>query len=129
MTGNCARELREIDDAIWSILHDAFSGRFGISGEVLLDSHLDADDSEVVATSADEPTTTASRGKASPIENLAGAMQAGMEATAASLTAGTSTDITVSSLMATLQRQHEETRQFQALQLQLLRQLIPKDQA
>ncbi|EGZ10363.1 hypothetical protein PHYSODRAFT_518986 [Phytophthora sojae] len=92
VTGNCARELREIDDAIWSILHDAFSGRFGISGEVLLDSHLDADDT-------------------------------------ASLTAGTSTDITVSSLMATLQRQHEETRQFQALQLQLLRQLIPKDQA
>jgi hypothetical protein len=120
-------------------LHDAFSGRVGINGEVLLDPHLDSEDSEssaaehgsggAVVTPSDEPTTTVSRSKASPIENLAGAMQAGMEAIAASLTASNSPDNTVSSLVATLQRQHEETRQFQTLQLQLLQQLIAKVKA
>ncbi|GMF60909.1 unnamed protein product [Phytophthora fragariaefolia] len=87
--------------------------KVGISGEVLLDSHLDVEDSEgsgvdhgsggATATSADELKPTVGRSKASPIENLAGAMQAGMEAIAASLTANASPNDTVSSLVATLQ--------------------------
>ncbi|KAE8910422.1 hypothetical protein PF003_g5000 [Phytophthora fragariae] len=50
-------------------------------------------------------------------------MQTGMEAIAASLTARASSDGLIESLTAALQRQHDETRRFQALQLQLLQQL------
>ncbi|EEY63927.1 uncharacterized protein PITG_02436 [Phytophthora infestans T30-4] len=75
-TGNCARSLREIDDGLWSILHDAFSGKVGISGEL------------------------------SPIENDG-----------------------LGSLAATLERHHEETRRFQAIQLQLLQQLLARKNA
>ncbi|EEY68758.1 uncharacterized protein PITG_19139 [Phytophthora infestans T30-4] len=75
-TGNCARSLREIDDGLWSILHDAFSGKVGISG------------------------------KLSPIENDG-----------------------LGSLAATLERHHEETRRFQAIQLQLLQQLLARKNA
>ncbi|KAE8897604.1 hypothetical protein PF003_g6263 [Phytophthora fragariae] len=54
-------------------------------------------------------------------------MQTGMEAIAASLTARASSDGLIESLTAALQRQHDETRRFQALQLQLLQQLVKKD--
>ncbi|KAE9036466.1 hypothetical protein PR002_g7081, partial [Phytophthora rubi] len=136
-TGNCARELREIDDALWGILHDAFSGRVGISGEVLLDSHLDDDEGDssgadqgtggTPGTRVDETIATAGKGKVSPVESLGAAMRTGMEAIAASLTARASSDGLIESLTAALQRQHDETRRFQALQLQLLQQLVKKD--
>ncbi|KAF4130563.1 hypothetical protein GN958_ATG20265, partial [Phytophthora infestans] len=32
LTGSFTRPLREIDDSLWVILHDAFAGRHGISG-------------------------------------------------------------------------------------------------
>ncbi|KAE8880732.1 hypothetical protein PF010_g2898 [Phytophthora fragariae] len=127
MTGNCARELRKIDDALWSIFPDAFSGRVGISGEVLLDSHSDAEDIDgseaeqsAGGASADEPTATVARSKATPIEYLASSMHAGMEAIAAFLTGSALSDNKIGSLLATLQCQHKETRLFQALKLQLL---------
>lgn len=134
-TGNCARSLREIDDGLWSILHDAFSGKVGISGEVLLDSHLDGgeSDSSVVdhdSGDADRPPADApGKGKLSPIESLATSMRSGMEAIAASLSARTSPDDGLGSLAATLERHHEETRRFQAIQLQLLQQLLARKNA
>ncbi|KAG7384752.1 hypothetical protein PHYPSEUDO_002281 [Phytophthora pseudosyringae] len=138
-TGNCARDLREIDDALCV----KPSQEELASGEVLLDSHFDAAEDEgsdssgvdqraggASGSSGDEPTATAGRTKTSPIENLATAMQAGMEAIAASMTARASPEKNgISSLAATLQRQHEETRQFQALQLQLLQQLVANNKS
>eukprot|EP00644_Phytophthora_capsici_P005958 jgi/Phyca11/97731/e_gw1.2.1109.1 len=91
-TGNCARSLREIDDGLWSILHDAFSGKVGISGEVLLDSHLDGGESDSSVVDHDS-------------------------------------DDGLGSLAATLERHHEETRRFQAIQLQLLQQLLARKNA
>ncbi|GMF12781.1 unnamed protein product [Phytophthora lilii] len=138
-TGNCARSLREIDDGLWSILHDAFSGKVDISGEVLLDSVLDGGESDSSGVDhdsggaggppADETTAPPGKGKLSPIESLATSMQSGMEAIAASLSARTSPDDALGSLAATLERHHEETRRFQALQLQLLQQLVARENA
>ncbi|KAE9132603.1 hypothetical protein PF005_g3724 [Phytophthora fragariae] len=102
-------------------------GRVGISGEVLLDSHSDAEDIDgseaeqsAGGASADEPTATVARSKATPIEYLASSMHAGMEAIAAFLTGSALSDNKIGSLLATLQCQHKETRLFQALKLQLL---------
>ncbi|KAG3189206.1 hypothetical protein PC116_g12993 [Phytophthora cactorum] len=56
-------------------------------------------------------------------------MQTGMEAIAASMSTRNSPRDLLESLIMTLQQQHEETRRFQALQLQLLQQLVARESA
>ncbi|KAG2925592.1 hypothetical protein PC129_g3103 [Phytophthora cactorum] len=138
-TGNCARALREIDDQLWGILHDAFSDKVGISGEILLGSHLDGGESDnsgeepgsgcAVISRADESAPTSGKSKLSPIESLASSMQTGMEAIAASMSMRNSPHDSLKSLIVTLQQQHEEIRRLQALQLQLLQQLVARESA
>ncbi|KAG3030086.1 hypothetical protein JG687_00013560 [Phytophthora cactorum] len=121
-TGNSVR-VSEMDDGLWTILSDAFGGRVDISGEVLLDSAVDEDEDEEVgsASSKDDGTPTQKHAR---VAQLAAALQGGMEAIAASLGSRLSSEDQMRSLTASLQQQHEETRRFQEMQLQLLRELL-----
>ncbi|KAG3116598.1 hypothetical protein PI125_g4525 [Phytophthora idaei] len=71
----------------------------------------------------------AGKSQLSPIESLASSMQTGMEAIEASMSMRNSSHDSLENLIVTLQQQHEETRRFQALQLQLLQQLVARESA
>ncbi|KAE9037604.1 hypothetical protein PR003_g6095 [Phytophthora rubi] len=118
-TGNTARES-ETDGDLWAILSDAFGGRVGISGEVFLDSTADEEDKETDATK----DQGASKQKAPPVAQLVTALQGGMEAIAASLGSRSTADENLRSLAELLQQQQYESRRFQAMQLQLLKELV-----
>ncbi|OWY97556.1 hypothetical protein PHMEG_00031887, partial [Phytophthora megakarya] len=78
-SGNDIR-INELGEGLWTILNDAFGGRVGISGEVLLDSSIDDGQEE------EEPKEeSASKAKPPPIAQLDTALQGGMETIAASL--------------------------------------------
>ncbi|OWZ22700.1 hypothetical protein PHMEG_0002553 [Phytophthora megakarya] len=60
--------LNEMDR--WAILNDAFGGRVGISGEVLLDSAIDEDDGEDVEIGGEQATEEVSKQKPDPVVQL-----------------------------------------------------------
>ncbi|KAF4145313.1 hypothetical protein GN958_ATG05502 [Phytophthora infestans] len=126
-TGNAAR-IREMDEGLWAILNDAFGGRVGISGEVLLDSAIDEDDDEGMEVDVTQATEEVSKQKPAPVAQLATASQGGMKAIAFSLGARSSAEDQLRALTSTIQQQQEETRKFQEMQLQLLRELLAQRQ-
>ncbi|KAG7380853.1 hypothetical protein PHYPSEUDO_006746 [Phytophthora pseudosyringae] len=111
-----------MNEGLWTILHDAFGGRVSISGEILLDSAVDDDEEDTGEVSSKEDNGT--KPKPLPVAQLATALQGGMEVIAASLGSRSSTEDNSHALTVSLQQQHEETRQFQAMQLQLLRDIL-----
>ncbi|KAG3074938.1 hypothetical protein PI125_g21845 [Phytophthora idaei] len=100
-TGNCA--LEKYCWILISMAGKVYSGEEPGSGGAVI-------------SRADEPAPTSGKIKLSPIESLASSMQTGMEAIAASMSTRNSPHDSLESLIVTL----EETRRFQALQLQLL---------
>ncbi|KAF4136294.1 hypothetical protein GN958_ATG14466 [Phytophthora infestans] len=126
-TGNAAR-IREMNEGLWAILNDAFGGRVGISGEVLLDSAIDEDDDEGMEVDVTQATEEVSKQKPAPVAQLATASQGGMKAIAFSLGARSSAEDQLRALTSTIQQQQEETRKFQEMQLQLLRELLAQRQ-
>ncbi|KAE8897226.1 hypothetical protein PF005_g18001 [Phytophthora fragariae] len=113
-----------MNGGFWTILNDAFGGRVGISGDVLLDSTVDDDEEEEEAREAANKEDTGTKPKPPPVAQLATALQGGMEAIAASLGSRSSSEVDFHALTVSLQQQHEETRQFQATQLQQLRDIL-----
>ncbi|GMF35181.1 unnamed protein product [Phytophthora lilii] len=126
-TGNSAR-ISEMDEGLWAILNDAFGGRVGISGDTLLDSAIDEDDGNNMEDAAELAEEEVSKQKPVPVAQLATALQGGMEAIASSLGACSAADGQLRALTSALQQQHEETRRFQEMQLQLLRELLGQRQ-
>ncbi|ETM33764.1 hypothetical protein L914_19029 [Phytophthora nicotianae] len=126
-TGNAAR-ISEMDEGLWVILNDAFGGRVGISGEVLLDSAIDEDDGEDVEGGGAQATEEVLKQKPAPVAQLATALQGGMEAIAFSLGARSAAENQLRALTSAIQQQHEDTRRFQEMQFQLLRELLAQRQ-
>ncbi|KAE9157820.1 hypothetical protein PF004_g32076 [Phytophthora fragariae] len=125
-TGNNPRE-REIDEELWTILHDAFSPHEGISGEVLFDSQLEENEED--ATPAENTEASPAKSK-QPIVQLASAMQSGLEAIAASMGPAASSSEAVEELAqavkqqtALLQLQLEENQRIMQMQLAIMQQL------
>lgn len=125
-TGNRAR-VATIDSQLWEILNDAFGSRPGINGNVLMDTDLAEDDdggvdSDGDATESNDAQSTSS--KVPPIAQLATALQTGMQAIALSLSSRPVRDSSLDALASLLQTQHEENSRAQAVQVQLLQQLL-----
>ncbi|KAE8880301.1 hypothetical protein PF003_g35507 [Phytophthora fragariae] len=125
-TGNNPRE-REIDEELWTILHDAFSPHEAISGEVLFDSQLEENEED--ATPAENTEASPAKSK-QPIVQLASAMQSGLEAIAASMGPAASSSEAVEELAqavkqqtALLQLQLEENQRIMQMQLAIMQQL------
>ncbi|KAI9998614.1 hypothetical protein PInf_003196 [Phytophthora infestans] len=118
-TGNAAR-ISEMDEGLWAILNDAFGGR--------LDSAIDEDDDEGMEVDVAQATEEVSKQKPAPVAQLATALQGGMEAIASSLGARSSAEDQLRALTSAIQQQQEETRKFQEMQLQLLRELLAQRQ-
>ncbi|KAG3107399.1 hypothetical protein PI125_g12786 [Phytophthora idaei] len=92
---------QEKDEELWNILNDAFSSRAGISGEVLMDTHVDEDnDEDGDADKSDVPPKSTQNGP--PVVQLALALQTGMEAIAASMSSRTETDSPLQALATML---------------------------
>ncbi|KAE9134352.1 hypothetical protein PF005_g3709 [Phytophthora fragariae] len=106
-TGNTARES-EMDGELWAISSDAFGGRVGISGEVLLDSTTDEEDEETDAAKDQR----ASKQRVIPVIQLATALQGGMEAIAAALGSRSAADENLHSLAELLEQQQDENRRY-----------------
>ncbi|KAE9228135.1 hypothetical protein PF004_g11157 [Phytophthora fragariae] len=133
-TGNRFSDEPPLDPALGEILHGAFSARVGISGAILLDSHVN-DDDDAEDDDDDAPDAPSPAPKAQPpIVELAGALREGMEAIASSMgsRAGNG-DKQVRALAeavraqtTAIQLQHRETRRILEMQLQLLRKLLEK---
>ncbi|KAG3245736.1 hypothetical protein PI124_g9518 [Phytophthora idaei] len=113
-----------MDDSLWTTISDVFGGRVGISGEVLLDSAVNEKEDEEAGSASSKDVGTPQQ-KPAPVAPLAAALQGGMEAITASLGSRSSSEDQMRSLTASLQQQYEETRRFQEMQLQLLRELLP----
>ncbi|KAF4139898.1 hypothetical protein GN958_ATG10887 [Phytophthora infestans] len=111
-TGNAAR-ISEMDEGLWAILNDAFGGR---------------DDDEGMEVDVAQATEEVSKQKPAPVAQLATALQGGMEAIASSLGARSSAEDQLRALTSAIQQQQEETRKFQEMQLQLLRELLAQRQ-
>ncbi|KAF4150408.1 hypothetical protein GN958_ATG00406 [Phytophthora infestans] len=107
-TGNAAR-ISEMDEGLWAILNDAFGGR---------------DDDEGMEVDGAQATGEVSKQKLASVDQLATALQGRMEVTASSLGARSSAEDQLRALTSAIQQQQEETREFQAMQLQLLRELL-----
>ncbi|KAE9025386.1 hypothetical protein PF011_g3054 [Phytophthora fragariae] len=88
-TGNNTTEPFAVDEGLWAVLHDAFASRVGLGGEVLLDTHFEEDESEDAgeADASASNTTSPAKGRLQPVVELANALQTGMEAIAASMSA------------------------------------------
>ncbi|KAG2780431.1 hypothetical protein PC129_g16826 [Phytophthora cactorum] len=112
-----------MNDGLWGIISDAFSGCVGISGEVLLDSAVDEEEDEEAGSASSKDDGTPKQNPA-PMAQLAAALQGGMDGIVASFGLRSSSEDQMRSLTASLQQQHEETRRFQEMQLQLLHELL-----
>ncbi|KAE9046541.1 hypothetical protein PR001_g4518 [Phytophthora rubi] len=132
-TGNNTSEPFAVDEGLWAVLHDAFASRVGLSGEVLVGTHLeeDASDENAAADATETSGTSPAKGKLQPVVELAVALQTGMEAIAASMSASAAGGDQLQQLASTIEQQaramaaqREENRHFQQLQLQLLRDLL-----
>lgn len=126
---------------MWSILNDEFGGRACTRGSSLRDTLMEDDSdnelSNMEDSSEDAVTTPQPPTKATPTTptrqpttvQLAMTIQTGMEATAASLAVRAMPSDTVQTLAQLLRQQHQETRQSQVLQLDLLRRLVAQQGA
>ncbi|KAE9129933.1 hypothetical protein PF002_g3918 [Phytophthora fragariae] len=132
-TGNNTSEPFAVDEGLWAVLHDAFASRVGLSGEVLVGTHLeeDASDENAAADATETSGTSPAKGKLQPVVELAVALQTGMEAIAASMSASAAGRDQLQQLASTIEQQaramaaqREENRHFQQMQLQLLRDLL-----
>ncbi|KAG4056301.1 hypothetical protein PC123_g8642 [Phytophthora cactorum] len=124
-TGNCARALREIDDQLWGICMMPFHARLESVEKycwILISMAVKA----ITAEKSQVPVVQLYLVQTSQLQ-LAG--KTGMEAIAASMSTRNSPRDLLESLIMTLQQQHEETRRFQALRLQLLQQLVARESA